>query len=241
MEITERYFFQEDQQAVIHLPQRPNGFGILYIGGRSHYVENQESSLVQHVDQKRMINYLRSQGYTVFTCNFYGRHWGSEKAVSLAKTLYHSVMKQETLNPAIHIIGEDMGALLVCKLFRNSPIQIRSIVLLNPILNLQEELEMERKNILFYKRTLQEVLNAYQTKEISVALKQTCYFYENIIPIKIYSSTRNHYKWKNQIRTIEKERLNRNLDFSLLIFHEEKKYAYGKDIHQFFKLHQKIL
>jgi len=241
MEITERFFFQEDQQAVIHLPQRPNGFGILYIGGRSHYVENHESCLIHHVDKNGMIEYLRSQGYTIFTCNFFGRHWGSEKAVFLANTLYHSVMRKETLNPAIHIIGEDMGALLVCKLFKNSPIRIRSVVLLNPILNLQDELELERENIVFYKRTLQEVLHAYQTKKLSLALKQTCNYYENSTPLKIYSSTRNHYRWKRQIRAIEQARFSRKLDFSLLIFHEEKKYAYGRDMHHFFRLHQKVL
>lgn len=47
---------------------------------------------------------------------------GAEKAVTYAKQLIHSVLKQEILNPKIHILAEGMGALVADELLRFSRI-----------------------------------------------------------------------------------------------------------------------
>ena len=47
--------------------------------------------------------------HRLFNSNLFGRHWGAEKAVTYAKQLIHSVLKQEILNPKIHILAEGMG------------------------------------------------------------------------------------------------------------------------------------
>ncbi|GGI14994.1 alpha/beta hydrolase [Gottfriedia solisilvae] len=241
MPVTERYFRQENQYAVIHLPIRPNGFGVLYIGGNTHYVDEEQSCLLQHFDKRKLLSVLTEEGYTVFTSNLYGKNWGSDDAVELAEVLYHSVMRKEILNPSIHIIGEGTGALVVCKLLAHLKEKVRSICLLNPSLNLKNELDLERENKLFYKRTVHEILKAYKTTDIYYAIGRTCYFYETISPIKIYSSTRNHFKWKKDIRLLEEERNRNNLPISILISLEEKKYECGKNLVKFLKKYQTVL
>ena len=41
---------------------------------------------------------LIEEGYTVFSSNLYGRHWGNDQSVRLAKRLYDVVLRKETLN-----------------------------------------------------------------------------------------------------------------------------------------------
>ncbi|WP_088042506.1 alpha/beta hydrolase [Bacillus sp. EAC] len=241
MPVTERYFQQEDQYAVIHLPIRPNGFGVLYIGGNTHYVDNDQSCLLQHFDKRKLLSELTSEGYTVFTSNLYGKNWGSDDAVELAESLYHSVMRKEILNPSIHLIGEGTGALVVCKLLSHLKDKVRSICLINPSLNLKNELDLERENKLFYKRTVHEILKAYKTTDLYSAVGRECFFYETISPIKIYSTTRNHFKWKRDIRLLEDERNRNNLPISILISLEEKKFDCGSNLIKFLKKYQRLL
>ncbi|MGG0177138.1 alpha/beta hydrolase [Gottfriedia acidiceleris] len=241
MPVTERFFKQEDQYAVIHLPIRPNGFGVLYIGGNTHYVDNAHSCLLQHFDKRKLLSTLTDEGYTVFTSNLYGKNWGSDDAVDLAESLYHSVMRKEILNPSIHIIGEGTGALVVCKLLGLLKGKVRSISLLNPSLNIKNELDLERENKLFYKRTVHEILRAYKASDIYMVIDRECFFYETISPIKIYTTTRNHYKWKSDIRLLEEERHKNNLPISILISLEEKKFDCGRNLIRFLKKYQDVL
>lgn len=241
MPVTERYFQQEDQYAVIHLPIKPNGFGILYVGGNTHYVDKDVSCLIQHFDKQKLLSALTDEGYTVFTSNLYGKNWGSDDAVSLASCLYQSVMRKEILNPSIHIIGEGTGALVVCKLLSQLQGRVRSVCLLNPSLNLKNELDFELENKLFYKRTVREVLKAYKTSDLEQAVSRECYFYETISPIKVYSTTRNHFKWKRHIRLLEDERTRNNLPISIIISLEEKKYEIGRNLIKYLKKYQTLL
>ena len=64
------------------------------------------------------IQSLLKEGYTVFYSNLYGKNWGSEKAVKLAKRLYEHIIRSEIMNDKIHIIAEGMGALVALKLLQ---------------------------------------------------------------------------------------------------------------------------
>lgn len=67
MGITERYFQLGTEHNVIHLPYRPNGFGIFILGDRTHFVGNHSSFWLQHYGRNQLLNMLRNEGYTLLT------------------------------------------------------------------------------------------------------------------------------------------------------------------------------
>ena len=143
---TSTLFSLDTQWNVVHVPERPNGFGVLVLGDKDHFVESSTSLWIQHGGRSQLLQCLQDEGYTVFYSNLYGRHWGSPEAYHLAKQLYHLVMKQEILNKRIHILAEGMGALLALQLMENDGNTfIRSAGLLNPCIDLHTHAEHEKQ------------------------------------------------------------------------------------------------
>ena len=62
MEIRERFFFLEQEPCVIHLPEKPNGFGVLILGDYNHFVESGTSLWMQHVGKAHLLEELRNEG-----------------------------------------------------------------------------------------------------------------------------------------------------------------------------------
>jgi hypothetical protein len=160
-----RNFLIDAQWNTIHYPEKPTGFGILIIGDERHFVDEGKCFWTQNEGKLAIINHFKKTGYTTFSSNLYGRNWGSEEAVELAQRLYHQVIRSEILNNKIHIVAEGMGALVALKLMEKMKGQLRSVVLLNPILSLKGHIEQEKEYKFFYKKLMRELIVAHQTDQ----------------------------------------------------------------------------
>lgn len=158
----QRTFQLFNEWCIVHYPEKPSGFGVLIIGDTQHFVDEKSSFWLQHYGRNQMLNELLDAGYTVFTSNLYGKHWGSENAAELIELLYGYLMKTEILNRKIHIITEGMGSLLLPKLNQKLLNNIRSICIVSPCVSLRDYAEQEKHQRLFFKRWLQEVSLAHQ-------------------------------------------------------------------------------
>lgn len=186
--VSVRFFKIENEWNVVHIPEKPSGFGVLIIGDKNHYVDNRTSFWIQHYGRKQLLQLLHDEGYTVFYSNLYGRHWGSPKATLLAKQLYYIVQKQEILNNKIHIIAEGMGALTALQLMEIMKDKIRSVSFLNPCIQLHAQLNHERENKFFYKRMLKELSIAYNLDERKIPQYSFAQLddFTSTIPVRIW-------------------------------------------------------
>ena len=87
---------------------------------------------------------LIEEGYTVFSSNLYGRHW-ENRSVRLAKRLYDVVLKRD-IKCKMHIMADGMGALVALEMMNKYPECIRSVIMLNPCLDLPEYVEFEKEH-----------------------------------------------------------------------------------------------
>lgn len=247
MSVSERFFCIHEQWSVVHLPEKPNGFAILLIGDTDHYVNEKTSLWLQHPERLKFIDTLRSEGYTVFTSNFYGRHWGSKKACELAENLYYYILKREILNRHIHIIAEGMGALLALKLFEKMKNNIRSTIMINPCLHLYRYYKNERNNRLFYKRLLTELSVAHnidkEKVEEKVLKKNNVWKLHNNIPLYIFHETSfRKYRFEEHSKRYEKYRLQDNSPITLTLYLPGKSISYfSKPIFSFLLQYEKKL
>ena len=168
MSISERYFKIDEEECLIHLPVKPNGYAVLILGDRNHFVENSSSFWRQHTARKLMLNSLVEAGYTIFYSNQGGSHWGNDRILRVTERLIQYVLKTEILNKNIHIVAEGMGALLAIRLMVASSLNIRTLVLFNPCIDLEKQMEEEKTNRFFYKRFISEVMKAYEIEEEKV-------------------------------------------------------------------------
>ncbi len=189
-----------------------------------------------------IINELKKSGYTIFSSNLYGRNWGSERAVELAQRLYHHVIRSEILNNRIHILAEGMGALVALKLMEKMNGQIRSVVLLNPVLSLKYQLELEKEHKFFYKKLIKELTESYQldskTLESYFLNMNGLIELDEHVPVKIIhvlSGGKSH-KQRNQYQQIVSKTVIRP-DYLL----PEKKQQLGKIMMKFFNAYEAVL
>lgn len=242
-----RNFKLDTEWSMIHYPEKPNGFGILVVGDERHFVNNKGSFWTQNEGKRSLLNMWKHEGYTVFYSNLYGRHWGSEKAVDLAMSLCCHIIRNEILNNSFHVVAEGMGALVALKLFSQSDMKIRSLVLINPIFSLTVHLEQEKENKFFYKKLIAELEKAYEMdifqlmeklkdEEVASKLKPG-------VPVKIIHvlSGSRAYKQSKILKNLsdkwEKERLPVSISYVL----PEKKLQVGSQTVQFFTKHEQVL
>ncbi|WP_394172734.1 hypothetical protein [Guptibacillus hwajinpoensis] len=236
--IRKRAYQLDGEWTIVLVPERPNGFGVFIIGGLTHFVDSETSFWLQNHTRSGMIVELLEAGYTIYTSNLYGRHWGSPKAAKLTERIYNLVHKQEILNPRIHILAEGMGVLAANAFLKNKTSQVRSAAWLNPCFDVKNLVLQEQQNRLFYKRLVREIAKAYEIeservideldkKEIHVANS----------PIKIWHhSIRSPYSLE-QIRRYERlqEEINCPIELALL---SDSYQSLGKKMIQFFQLHE---
>lgn len=238
----QRTFQIEDQWNIVYYPEQPSGFSVLVIGDRSSFVDKDSSFWLQHPGRVRILEYLKQSGYTLFSSNFYGANWGSSKALALSMNLYILFMKNEIVNRKIHVLAEGTGALLALKLMKELGSQIRSVVLIDPILSLKVQLEKEKDNKFFYKKWLSEVAAAHELdptemeKEILDSDEQV--FAENI-PVKVilvFGSFR-----KEQASFYRRIQRTRKANLHLTYLLAEKRYKIPYQIQKFFHENEESL
>jgi len=241
--VMENRNFQIDTQwNIIHYPEKPTGFGILLIGDERHFVDKNKCFWTQNEGKLVIINELKKAGYTIFSSNLYGRHWGSNHAVELAQRLYQQVMRSEILNHKIHILAEGMGALAAVSLMEKMQGQLRSVVLINPILSLKRQIEQEKEHKFFYKKLMMEVAVAHQKdfQVIETDLKETnpLVKLELGVPIKIIQVLSGGKSY-NQSKLLQK--LLENTEISPTYIVPEKKQQLGRQMINFFQQHEQEL
>lgn len=242
--VTERFFQIEGEWNCLHLPEKPNGFGIFIIGDRNHYVESKSSYWLEHYGRRKLLNTLRSNGYTLFNSNLYGRHWGSPDAMLLAKQLYHLVMKQEILNKKIHILSEGMGALIALRLMEEIPEHIRSTAMMNPCLDITAHLQQEKENKFFYKQLIKELSLAYKLDESEVSQYSFAQIddFQATIPVRIWQRMNGgDYAYTLHSKKYEEWRKHINAPIQLTFHFSEDFDRIQQMIKHFFKEQEKIL
>lgn len=243
--MNQQFFLLDGEWNVVHLPERPNGFAIFIIGDRTHFVDNSTSFWIQNAGRYTFLEMFLNQGYTVFYSNLFGRNWGSPKAVTLAKRLYHVVMKKEILNERIHLLVEGMGALTGLELMESMGDKVRSAAMLNPCLSLVEQVKHERENKLFYKRLVQEVIQAYNwdEQEFDNQVEELPHIeeYQATAPVKIWVSTDEQtYQSKKLSRVYERSK-NEAASIQLVFHVNEKRFGIGSSIIQFYEKNERLL
>jgi hypothetical protein len=245
MNLNQRFFQMGGQWNAVHVPEKPNGFGVLIIGDTNHFVDEQNSLWLQHLGRNKILEEIMKCGYTLFYSNLYGAHWGSDQSILLAKHLYHIILKQEILNDKIHILAEGMGALTALQLMEEIGDKIRSVSLINPCIDLKAQLSQERDRKFFYKKVTNEISKAYQ---LPVKELQDFQGYPKLsdfksdLPVKIWQTTTNFTFNPNlHCKVYEEIRQKRNAPISVTYHLIEKRYSYGPSICQFFKKYEQEL
>ncbi|KYD24347.1 hypothetical protein [Geobacillus sp. B4113_201601] len=164
----QRFFQLDEPWCIVHIPERPNGFALFVIGDGDHFVNERTSFWLEHPTRRQWLEEWLERGYTVFSSHLYGRHWGSPKAVRLARQLVYSVLKSEIVNSRIYLVAEGMGALIASQLLSVMPRQMRAVAMINPCLDVRAQLDHERDHPLMYRRMVKEIAFAYGMKEEEV-------------------------------------------------------------------------
>ncbi len=234
-----RSYSYDGQWNIIYYPKKPSGFSVFIMGDHHHYVNNLDSFWLQHPGRLQIIEQLQQKGYTSFSSNLYGEHWGSDKAVQLAEMMYHLVMKREILNEKIHILAEGKGALVALKLMKQRPDLIRSVVLLNPCLSIKQKWEVERERVVFLKPFMNEISKAYGSAENDVYEKMNESQISISIPLKIVhvlgNDTKKQFKMYKQLRKNNEELV------EIVYLLPEKRYKVALETMRFFAEHENVL
>ena len=233
-----RFFLMGGQWNVVHVPEKPNGFGVLIIGDTNHFVDEYKSLWTQHIGRIKIMEQLLNAGYTVFYSNLFGTNWGSEKALEHSQQLYHVILKQEILNSKIHILAEGMGALVAIQLMETMKEDIRSVALINPCLDLHAHYKLEKEKKFFFKKLMKELLESHNVtkEELENKIKHISgRNYASDIPVKVWQTTTNFTYNPNVHCKIYEEWRKKQLSPILVTYHlMEKRYTYGNAICQFF-------
>ncbi|WP_071459137.1 hydrolase [Bacillus massilinigeriensis] len=241
-----RNFKLDTEWCVVHYPDRPNGFGVLLIGDERHFVDSESSFWTQNEGKRIFLQKVREKGYTVFTSNFYGKNWGSDASVNMARELYTYIMRTEIMNDKIHILAEGMGALAALKLIHEGKINVRSLLLINPILSLTQHLELEKEHKFFHKKLLKELRKAYgmpdSTFDNSI-LNEEVTLQDVSVPVKIIHvlSGNRAYRQSMLLREYDAMWRKEKLPVSIIYMLPEKKPQLPYQAIRFWKNKEQIL
>ena len=237
-----RNFQMDNQWNVIHYPEKPTGFGILIIGDERHFVDESKCFWTQNEGRLAIINQFKESGYTIFSSNLYGRNWGSDHAIELAQRLYQQVIRSEILNNKVHVIAEGMGALVAVRLMEKMKGQLRSVVLVNPILSLKKHIELEKEHKFFYKKLMRELTAAHMKDQVTLERElQNMEDDVNLdlgIPIKIIN-VMSSGKSYNQSKLLQQILAKTEISPTYIV--PEKKQQLGNMIKKFFNQYEKVL
>jgi len=203
-----RAFRLDNQPCLLHIPEKPNGYLVLYLGDSGHYVEDNQAFWLEHPERSKFIHYLLDQGYTLFTSHLYGNDWGSKKSVHLLNQLYEHVRRQVTVNPYIHVVAEGMGALTALHWQEKHNMAFRSMTFFTPCLSLKALYEQEQMNQLYFKRFKKELAQSYEIDEnhIDQEIIKDYQMPKTSSPVLIFHDVANpYYTVHNHSRRFEEQ------------------------------------
>ncbi|WP_218212198.1 hypothetical protein, partial [Pseudomonas sp. 2822-15] len=58
MSVTKRLIKIDNEECLLHLPLKPNGYAILLLGDRNHYIQGETSHWTQHPTRKELLDGL---------------------------------------------------------------------------------------------------------------------------------------------------------------------------------------
>lgn len=161
----QRIFTLNNNYCIIHYPERPNGFGVLVIGGKEQYVNKNETNWTTNYHRKKMLRFLMDEGYTIFYTNFNQEHMGNDETVERIHNLYEYVIRTEIINEKIHVIAEGTGAIIALDMLANKQNRLRSIVYINPVFSLEWLTDLVKDQPFLYKRIITDMAEAYRIHE----------------------------------------------------------------------------
>ncbi|MDQ0215677.1 hypothetical protein J2S13_002095 [Oikeobacillus pervagus] len=240
--------FQYDHEwCMVHYPAKPNGFAVMILGDRNHFVNESGSFWMENEGRKYWIEQLNEAGYLVFYSNLYGNHWGNTQACQLAINVFQFLKRTEIINSQVHIIAEGTGALLVKEMIDQIQHQIRSIVFISPCLSLALHNEQEKSRKFFYKKFIKELAMAFkiQEKDCEELIQEENFLLFYQTPISLYfiqCVELQAYKEQFElIQKINKERMDNRLPSKLEFIINNKKWDVVKKWESFFKKNEKYL
>jgi hypothetical protein len=242
--IFERFFQLDTEWNAIHIPYRPNGFGVLILGDRTHFVGPSTSFWLEHGGKRNLIQLLLADGYTIFYSNLFNPHWGAKKALEYTRHLIHYVLKQEILNEKIHVIAEGTGALVAHDLLNGSEEQIRSVAMLTPCLDLQSYYERIKENKFFYKQLAKELEKSYGIREPEISRHrfQSIIPYHNKVPVHIWQKmNRASYPYAAHAKAFEEKQKDGPHQVKITYYLADDPSRIYASILKFFNRHEKEL
>ncbi|MFS0782891.1 hydrolase [Bacillus sp. 1P06AnD] len=237
-----RSFEYDDQWNIIYYPKKPSGFSIFIIGDHHQYVDNQDSFWLQHPGRTQILDQFLDSGYTCFSSNLYGEHWGNDDAVQLAKAIYHLIMKTEILNTEIHLFAEGKGALVALKLMSIMPEHIRAAVFLNPCLSVKQCFDEEKHKKVYFQPFVKSMTKAFGTEESSLQATMDADLGDDAdmdVPLKIIHVLEHEQSGKmDSYKKVQKHNKQKT-EISYLL--PEKRYKIGNEALRFYKAYENVL
>lgn len=129
------------QMNYIGVPEKPNGYGILILGGENTYVKNGEKDFDKNEHITKLVNDLIDKGYIIGYSNSHNKSWGSPLAKQDILYLQTYMSEQFHLNPSFHVIGISMGGILALDLLTDDAFDMKTMVLYKPIMDLKRHRE----------------------------------------------------------------------------------------------------
>ncbi|MEQ6375480.1 hypothetical protein RZN22_02910 [Bacillaceae bacterium S4-13-58] len=160
-----RMFHLKQEPCFVHVPNKPNGFAILYLGDQGQRVDEDHTFWWENPNRKEILRGLLDQGYVLFTSRLFMDHWGNDRSIELLDHLYHKVVRTEIINSRIHVLAEGMGALAALKWGSKSNQYIRSFVFLSPCIDLNEYYKKESENRVGKQRIRKQIAKAYNMEK----------------------------------------------------------------------------
>ncbi|WAA08664.1 hypothetical protein [Fervidibacillus albus] len=160
-----RLFLLNNHYCMIHYPEKPNGFGVLILGDKDQYVDENGSNWMNNENKSLILQSLLQKGYLLFYPDLSFNHLGNDEAIELAKMIYEYVKRREIMNHQIHIISEGVGALLLPSFLADKQRYVRSILFINPVFSLDLLKEQVKDQPFLYRKFIQDVREAYNLNE----------------------------------------------------------------------------
>jgi esterase/lipase len=126
------------QWAFIGQPEKPNGYGVIFLGGSIAFVSDKSSDWHENIYKKALFDSLLEEGYTIGYSNAHGANFGNDKAVQDIINLHQYMVKDTNIDNGVHLFAISMGGLLALRVMENANF-VRSVVFSQPLLNVRDQ------------------------------------------------------------------------------------------------------